>query len=377
MKILYFDFDIPYLIKDANYPVGGAAVEWLNWIRGFQKNNHEVGILAWKGASAFMGDDVDKYPVVETFGRDEGIRYLRIFNLRLPRFMKAIRDYQPDVVVQGCAAITTGLLALAAQQMGVPFVYRAANDMDTDDRYKTRLSSLEAYFYQLGLRRSQGIVCQNQYQYQKFKEQFPDKPAVILHNPYEMPSDPALYPIEKRKYIAWLGVFQPQKNMPVLCEVVKALPQYQFKIGGKMSKTSVDDTTRRALKELENAPNVTFEGYIKRTEIAPFLSRAYALLNTSHYEGFSNTFLEAFATGTPIVTTRRVDPDHIIEHNQLGRVSEDYQGLSNCIEQVVEHKSYHDMAERCQKYVTEKHNPTALAGEFANFLTSLQHQHQH
>ena len=371
MKILYFDFDIPYLIKDANYPVGGAAVEWLNWIKGFQKNQDEVGILTWKGAGAFLEDDADQYPVVETFGRDEGIRYLRIYSLRLPRFMEAISKYRPDVVIQGCASITTGLLAVAADQMGVPFVYRAANDMDADDRYKTRLSFLEAFFYRLGLRRSQGIVCQNQYQYQKFKKQFPEKPAIILHNPYEMPDDPILNPIEKRKYIAWLGVFQPQKNLPALYEIVKALPQYQFRIGGKLSKSSVDDATRQALKDLENAPNVTFEGYIKRTQIASFLSKAYVLLNTSHYEGFSNTFLEAFATGTPIVTTRKVDPDTIVERNQLGMISEDYQGLPTCIEQVVNHDDYQGMAERCQKYVIEKHNPLTLAAEFTDFLENV------
>lgn len=371
MKILYFDFDIPYLVKDADYPVGGAAVEWLNWIKGFRANHHEVGVLSWRGASDLLGEQAKDFSVVETFGREEGIRYLRIFNLRLPRFIQAIRSYQPDVVIQGCASITTGLLSLAAQRVGVPFVYRAANDMDADDRHKTRLSFLEAYFYRLGLRNASAIVCQNSYQQQKFREQFPDKPVTILHNPYQPGDRLAVPPISQRKYVAWLGVFQPQKNLPALLNVVQALPQYHFKIGGKLSKSHVDEATLLALKGLEEASNVTFEGYIKRTQIASFLSEAYLLLNTSHYEGFSNTFLEAFATGTPIVTTRNVDPDHIIEQRQLGMVAEDHQRLAERVRQLIEYPEYEEVAQRCQQYVVDSHDPQQLAAEFAGLLAEL------
>ncbi|MGB3849309.1 MAG: glycosyltransferase family 4 protein [Tunicatimonas sp.] len=371
MRILYFDFDIPYLVKDANYPVGGAAVEWLNWIKGFRANHHEVGVLSWRGASDFLGEQAKDFSVVETFGREEGIRYLRIFNLRLPRFIQAIRSYQPDVVIQGCASITTGLLSLAAQRAGVPFVYRAANDMDADDRHKSRLSFMEAYLYRSGLRNANAIVCQNSYQHQKFKEQFPDKSIIILHNPYQFGDRSAVKPLSQRKYIAWLGVFQPQKNLTALLDVVQSLPHYHFNIGGKLSKSHVDEATLQALERLREASNVTFEGYIKRTQIASFLSEAYLLLNTSHYEGFSNTFLEAFAAGTPIVTTRSVDPDHIIEQRKLGMVAEDHGGLAECVQQVVEHPEYEEMAQRCQQYVTESHDPQQLAAKFADFLAEL------
>ena len=371
MKILYFDFSIPYLIKDADHPVGGAAVEWMNWIKGFQKNKDEVGVLTWKGAKQLLGDKADQFNMVETFGQDEGIRYLRTFNLRLPRFKAAIKNYQPDVVIQGCAALNTGLLSIAASGMNVPFVYRAANDMDADDRYKTRMSAFEAFFYQLGLKKSTAIVCQNEYQFENFKKKFPNKPMTILHNPYEALEAVTPKPVGERKYIAWLGVFQPQKNMTALLEVVKALPNHQFRIGGKASNTSMDDATRLALKALEEASNVTFEGYVKRTQIASFLSDAHLLLNTSHYEGFSNTFLEAFAVGTPIVCPRKVDPDHIIENNRLGMVAEDYDGLPVCIDQVINDQDYSEMANRCQQYVVQKHDPKKLAAEFVNFLASL------
>lgn len=365
------DFDIPYLIKDADYPVGGAAVEWLNWVKGFQQNDDDIGVLTWKGVHDYLGTKANGYHTVETFGEDEGVRYLRTFNLRLPRFMQAIQAYRPSAVIQGCAALNTGLLCMAAHALSVPFVYRAANDMDADDRYKQRMSSYEAFFYRYGLRKADAIVCQNDYQYRKFKEQFPDKPITILHNPYEGKTEGELVPPDQRKYIAWLGVFQPQKNMPALYELAKALPQYQFRIGGKVTKSRMDEATHQALQNLEVAPNVTFEGYIKRTAIPDFLSKAHLLLNTSHYEGFSNTFLEAFAAGTPIVTTRKVDPDHIIENSRLGFVADDYLELSGGIEGIINHENYGDLSQRCRDYVIHHHNPAQLAARFTDFLAKL------
>ena len=45
---------MPFLIKDADYPVGGATVEWYSWIKGFEANNCEVGVLTWKGAEKYV-----------------------------------------------------------------------------------------------------------------------------------------------------------------------------------------------------------------------------------------------------------------------------------------------------------------------------------
>lgn len=375
MRILYFDFELPYLIKDADVPVGGAAVEWSNWIKGFKHIGSEVGVITWRGANEYVADTNIDFELLETFSPQEGIRYLRIFNVRLPRYIKAIKEFKPDVVIQGCASITTGLLCIASKIAGVPFVYRVANDMDADERHKQRMSLVEAKFYQYGIKHANAIICQNHYQQSKFQMKFPSKNITIIHNPYDLSKVGTENEfINQRKYIAWLGVFQSQKNLPALYKITQALPAYEFRIGGKSSSAGVDKDTKEALKNLENASNVKFEGYIKRTHISSFLSEAHLLLNTSHYEGFSNTFLESFASGTPIVTTRKVDPDHIIEKNGLGAVGDTYEDIPELIKSIVHHNSFADLSSHCKNFVKKNHDHISQASKFHEYLSGVINQ---
>ena len=59
LRILYVDYFLPYLIKDADYPVGGAAVEWYAWIKGLVANNFQVGVLTFKGAREYIGRSME------------------------------------------------------------------------------------------------------------------------------------------------------------------------------------------------------------------------------------------------------------------------------------------------------------------------------
>jgi glycosyltransferase involved in cell wall biosynthesis len=202
---------------------------------------------------------------------------------------------------------------------------------------------------------------------------FPEKKVVKIHNPYFSKHDlPDVPDFSARKYIAWIGIFQNQKNLPGLYEIVKSMPGVEFRIAGKPAGEALDDDTKTALSGLRGQKNAAFVGFLKRTEVLPFLSRSYALLNTSHYEGFSNTFLEAFAAGTPVVTTEKVDPDHIIADHALGIVRRRNSDLREALLSLLgDEDSYHGISTRCREYLKKNHNPKTLAGQWVDCLLAL------
>jgi|GEM_PF-1288645 len=367
MKLLYLDFNLPYLIKDMDYPVGGAAVEWYAWIKGFVSNNHGVGLLTFKGAKRYINKELS-FDIVETYGIDEGIPKLRLFYKRIPAIFLAVQRYKPDYLIQECAGFETGLMAFIAKVLGIPFVYRVANDIDTDGRYKERLTRYQQIAYLFGIKHADIILCQNNYQYKKIKEMFPDKNVAKIYNPYFNDGPlPGLVRKKDRRYVAWIGIFQKQKNLPALLEIARRSPDIEFLVAGSPCLT-LDDETASALNKLKECRNVRFVGYLKRSEIIPFLSNAYALLNTSHYEGFSNTFLEAFLAGTPVVTTRKIDPDDIISNNGLGVISDDYDAIPALLFSLIKDRYYDDIPPRCRDYVLKNHDPAVLASRFINIL---------
>lgn len=370
LKLLYIDFYMPHLLKDIDYPVGGAAVEWYAWIKGFFLNNQKVGVLTFKGARAYI-DKILEFDIIESYSLNEGIRILRWLYKRFPAVYKAVSEYQPDFLIQECAGFDTGLMAYIGKKIKIPFIYRVANDMDTDERYKERLSKLQQVSYNFGLKHAYAIICQNNYQYERLKEKYPLKNMAIIHNPYFYEGElPAIQNQNERRYIAWLGVFQHQKNLPALLDIVENLKEVQFRIAGK-SGNHLDEGTSNALSKLRDCDNVKFVGYLKRTEVIPFLSNAYALLNTSHYEGFSNTFLESFLAGTPVITTSKVDPDNIIYNNCLGFIAKDYNEIPNLIVSIIKSNDYNKIAQSCRQYVLKKHDPRILAQRFVEILNDL------
>lgn len=370
MKILWVDFTLPYLLKDADYPVGGWAVELRSWLTGAERSGHRAGVLTWAGAREYVGQEFP-FDLVESYDPDKGTRYLKYATTYVPAMQRAIDRYRPDVVIQACAAAMTGMAAYTAGRAKIPFVYRAANDMDMDDRIKVRLKRYEQVMYRYGLGKSDLVLCQNAYQYDGLRKIHPDKPAAIFPNPFGLGDDTPPRPLDERGYLAWLGIFQYQKNLPLLLRVARSLPRVEFRIAGARGST-VDGATEEALASLEALPNVNFVGYLKRDRVMGFLGGAVALLNTSRYEGFSNTYLESFSCGTPVIAPTGADPDGVIAKMDLGRSVAGESGFAEAIEDVIGlGGAYGDLADRCQTYVRENHDPARLTRELVAKLESV------
>ena len=98
------------------------------------------------------------------------------------------------------------------------------------------------------------------------------------------------------------------------------------------------------------------------------IANAALLLCTSDEEGFPNTFTQAWASGTPVVSLK-VDPDNIIEKMRLGLISKSLDKLVADIELLImssEHRE--DIAGRARRYVTEKHNEATVVEIFNDAL---------
>jgi glycosyltransferase involved in cell wall biosynthesis len=227
--------------------------------------------------------------------------------------------------------------------------------------------------YGYGLGRADLVICQNAYQSAQIRRNWRPRRIHTQHNVFvSAPGSAALRPRSARHYVAWLGVFRKPKNLPLLHAIAQGLPSIEIRVAGG-SAGNVDAETARGLEGLRNLPNVRFVGYLKRVEVPDFLAGATALLCTSLYEGFSNTFLEAFSVGTPVVTRSGVDPDSIIANHALGRVAESDGRIGECIRQINEmtRSDFDDLAQRCRKYVEAHHAPVPILQKFAQSVYPL------
>lgn len=362
-KILFFSFEILKLLRNDKKPAGGVSTELISWMAGFVDNESEIGLLTMKGANGHINSNY-KFKIIETYDPNKGIPKIRMLYKQIPALYFGIKKFNPKFVFQEGANLQTFMIAISTKLAGKIFIHRLAHDWDVDDRVYNLISKFEAFLYRIGRRMADHISCQNEYQCNAIKKLYPTKSASVENNPFEVKSK---YQSLERSYIAWIGNFRHAKNLPALAKTAENLPQYQFKIaGGNFEKTDAD--AEAGLKILKKLENVEFVGYIDNDKIRDFLNHAYVLLNTARAEGFSNTFLEAWSAGTPVISTQNVNPDNLIPNFQLGAIADSYDSLPSLIEEFISAKKYEEFSENCYNYVVEKHNPQKLAKELLEKL---------
>ena len=92
------------------------------------------------------------------------------------------------------------------------------------------------------------------------------------------------------------------------------------------------------------------------------------LLNTSNYEGLSNTFMEAWLVGTPIVTTVKVNPDNLIRKNNLGFVVETNTEMASKIKRISGNFDYKSFFDRSNTFVKQNFDSIDQASKFLTYL---------
>lgn len=157
------------------------------------------------------------------------------------------------------------------------------------------------------LRNCDCVVSQSSRQKRRLAESF-DVDSTVVPNGYP-PMDPP--PSETaREFFLFVGRLTSQQKRPHLfLDLAERLPEESFVVVGPrdFEQQYADRIERRA----SALPNVEFHGRVDPGDIDRYYQRAIALVNTSAWEGFPNTFLEAWRTETPVIGLE-VDPTRFL-----------------------------------------------------------------
>ena len=102
---------------------------------------------------------------------------------------------------------------------------------------------------------------------------------------------------------------------------------YQNRKRGKLLMEAFEATVRPALPDAQlwmvcsdapAAPNVTVTGSVTTERLAELYRRAWVFCLPSSYEGFGVPYIEAMASGTPIVATPNPGAVEVLENGKLG-----------------------------------------------------------
>jgi len=199
------------------------------------------------------------------------------------------------------------------------------------------------------------VIVQSRRQQDMLQEGF-GRDSVIIPMPCPGPSEDEYAACAKDRNgpnrILWIGRICEVKRPDRLLDMAESCSDLEFDlVGPSDGSTYSQDVCRRA----EGIGNVRLCGPASRERVSEFYQKAAVLCCTSDFEGFPNTFLEAWSYGLPIVST--VDPDGLISEKGLGTVGENASELVAGIRKLLDSQEKWKQASRLSReYYLENHS---------------------
>ena len=259
-------------------------------------------------------------------------------------------------------------------RLGIPTLLYIASDKDISPDYRHGNHEPNHYgmpkwkgYYALST--ADGIIVQSEAQSRALMRYF-GRSSTLIRNPvYVSPNDRKQWlPRETREYVLWIGRTDDFNKRPMLfLELAKDCPEISFlMLVGLTSEISF-----HALKHACPA-NLRIVEQVPQPEVLEYLSRARVLVNTSKFEGFPNTFLEAAVMGVPVVSLS-VDPDGML--SQLGCgicAGGDTAVLRNSVKRLFQDNGEAERyATASHAYTLERHGAAGRIEEFEACLRKL------
>lgn len=350
--------------------IGGVERQMSLMGRWLAARGHRVSLLTWDEGQP-EDSYIDGVRIIKMCRREEGVRGVRFFHPRWTSLCCAMRTADASLYYQNCAEYVTGQVALWCRYRKRAFVYSVASDPDCDPRLPQMKTHRDRILYRAGLRLADRIIVQSRKQQRLIEEGFGVK-SVLIPMPCPDPGGDAFAPVRHGgsipRRVVWVGRICPSKRLDLLLDVAADMPDVTFEVAG--GADADESYCAPLLAGAKRRGNVILHGRVSRERMEWIYGGVSMLCCTSDFEGFPNTFLEAWSHGLPVVST--VDPDDIIVSRGLGAVAHDRESLVDGIRTLLDSPArWNQAAREARRYFLENHSLDRVMGTFEAMFLAL------
>lgn len=353
-KVIIWAKNIDDFIFGESFFGGGITVQMYYWAKTFGANGWKV--FSFSAKKKLIIENIN-------FLKSPNWKYASIlFDLLLSLYF--ILKIKPDVIFIRGANPKMGYLSLYARITRTKLVFLGASDRNF---YKgeENISGLKhnTLLYQWGLKNIKYIIVQNQLQQQKLHENY-KKTSLIVSNIWYLEKVNILSPLSNTT-ILWVSNFRKLKRPQWFINLAKNKMHNELFI---MVGAPIDQNLYQATKqEAEKVNNMQFTGGLPFKIVNEYFSQCKLFVCTSEYEGFPNTFLQAWSNNVPVVST--VDPSNVIKKHKLGIiVSSEEELLAATKKLLSDNRLYLEIQNNIKQYFESNHDSQT---QFEKVLTYI------
>lgn len=347
---------------------GGAELQIALLARALAIKGHEVVIVDPYSAESFITADGVKLINIPDWNK--GLMGLRLFKNRIPALMKIFLEQNADYYYVRMRSYLNIFPFLASRKTNNKFIIATAHDLDVlpfykkfKYEYKPKFNLFKFFTLYLPndlvfnhlLKNSDYVLVQHKGQKELLKSIHGK--VIVFPNIFDFGVLPKVIN-SRRDFFIYPGALNVLKGSENLKQLVNILDK---KVSIVIVGQPTDNKTEEIYKEFKKVSNIILTGRLSHRETIEMIANSRALINTSNFEGFPNIFLEAWATGVPVISLK-VNPGNVFNEYHLGiYCNEDLNEMKNKIE-----SGESDLI--CRKnlisYVSDHHDFTTAAERF-------------
>jgi len=350
---------------------GGAEYRMGLIAQGLARFGHEVCYVCTSPCTAeWYADAVHVIPIpIRTFSRKLG-RNDFLYYSDVSRVLDRIR---PDVIYQSVASALTGIAALYARKNGCRMVWHVASERDVRPQRSGSVHSalfdyIDRRWTEYGIRSCDAIIGQARYQDRLLERYYGRHCDLIVGTPQPIAAESIIK--TEPVTVVWVANLKPMKQPEVFLRLVRTLGTHRdvrFLMIGRPARGAYQRRLDRSIAGLKN-----FSYLAERPigEVNQILAAAHVLVNTSQYEGFPNTFIQAWSRRVPVVSLN-VDPDDVLKVHGLGFHSVSFEGLVRDVKRLVEDSALREaIGRRAVTYAKRHHSMDSNMVRIASLLAN-------
>ena len=136
-------------------------------------------------------------------------------------------------------------------------------------------------------------------------------------------------------------------------------------------KATEDQNYKQFVEQAQKIPNLEFISSVPFPQIEQYFQRARLFVNTSSAEGFPNTFIQACACATPILSLI-VNPDDFLHKYQCGVCAQgNWEVFSEKLHWLLRPEVAAQFGANGRRYVEQNHDITKIIEQYKKIFRSL------
>jgi glycosyltransferase involved in cell wall biosynthesis len=346
----------------------GPDIDQITLANKLNKKGYKITIITHNegGPSEELINDIK---VIKIYSSTSKINLLS----KILHLWKAFKKSDSDIYFHYGDSL--GIISIFAYLMGKRSIYKIASDVLLDrnliineiQEFKSSRFNSRVIGNWIDIKLSNAICLQNQYQFMMLKKGY-NKNGKIIKNHIKL-NDVNLDKKSETPIVLWIGSMAEVKQPWLVVELAKMMPSVKFQmIGGYQGDPTLYNDMKRQSEELEN---FEFLGVVPFDEVNYYFNKAWILVNTSMFEGFPNSFLQAWMNYMPVLSIN-ANPDETITDYNLGFYSRNLKQLKIDLSILLNNQDLiKEMGINGRKYVENNHDINNILPEYIHLFNSI------